>query len=87
MRKEIQTHLKYAELLTEWDPFPQFNSGYETEIVDVIQAVHELDHSSKLAKRIQEIYDFSFEKILPLENCLKIAEQLMVIKNEESCSI
>ncbi|MBS4213388.1 MULTISPECIES: DUF1871 family protein [Neobacillus] len=87
MRKEIQTNLKIVDLLNEWNPFQLTNASYETEIADVIQAVHELDDPAKLARRIQSIYEFSFERIIPLENCLKMAEELLTIKSNDSCSI
>ncbi|WHY66179.1 DUF1871 family protein [Neobacillus sp. SuZ13] len=87
MRKELQTNLQYVDLLNEWDPFNLTNGGYDTEIADTIQAIHELDDYDELAKRIQSIYDFSFEKMIPLEECLKIAKELLVIKANDACSI
>lgn len=87
MRKEIQTNLQYVDALNEWDPFQLKLGGYETEIADTIQAVHELEDPNKLAARIQAIYEFSFEKLIPMESCLSIAEKLLFIKANESCSI
>lgn len=87
MRKEIQTNLQYVDALNEWDPFQLKMGGYETEIADTIQAVHELDDPKKLAERIQAIYEFSFEKLIPMESCLDIAVKLLYIKANESCSI
>ncbi|MEH7334144.1 DUF1871 family protein [Neobacillus drentensis] len=87
MRKEIETNLKFVDLLNEWDPFQLKNGTYETEIADVIAAVHELDHPLTLAKRIQTIYEFSFEKLIPLESCLKVAGELLDIKANDSCSL
>ncbi|WP_413307625.1 DUF1871 family protein [Bacillus sp. 1P10SD] len=87
MRKELQTNLQYVDALNEWDPFQLNTGGYETEIADTVQAVHELNDSKKLAERIQAIYEFSFEKLIPMESCLKMAEQLLDIKANESCSI
>jgi len=87
MRKELQTNLQYVDLLNEWDPFNLTNGGYDTEIADTIQAIHELDDCDELAKRIQSIYDFSFEKMIPFEECLKIAKELLVIKANDACSI
>ncbi|MCL6574301.1 MAG: YugE family protein [Bacillus sp. (in: Bacteria)] len=87
MRKEIQTNLQYVDVLNEWDPFCLGESSYETEIADTIQAIHELNDSSELAEKIQRIYEFSFEKIIPQESCLKIAEELLAIKENDSCSI
>ncbi|MEH7305763.1 DUF1871 family protein [Neobacillus drentensis] len=87
MRKELQTNLQYVDILNEWDPFRLTNGGYDTEIADTIQAIHELDDSNELAKRIQSIYEFSFEKIIPIEECLKIAKELLMIKENDACSI
>lgn len=87
MRKDVQTNLKLVDLLNEWDPFQINNGSYETEIADVLQAVHEINEPSKLARRIQSIYEFSFEKIIPLESCLKLAEELIFIKTNDACSI
>jgi hypothetical protein len=87
MRKEVQTHLKYVDILNEWDPFQLKNDSYETEIADVIQAIHELNEPIKLAKRIQSIYEFSFEKQIPMESCLTIAKELLAVKAEDSCTI
>lgn len=87
MRKELQTNLHYVDALNEWDPFHLKLGGYETEIADTIQAVHELDDPNKLAERIQAIYEFSFEKLIPMESCLNIAKKLLFIKANESCSI
>ncbi|MCM3115139.1 YugE family protein [Neobacillus sp. MER 74] len=87
MRKELQTNLQYVDLLNEWNPFNLTNGGYDTEIADTIQAIYELDDCDELAKRIQSIYDFSFERIIPLEECLKIAKELLVIKANDACSI
>ncbi|NRD76375.1 DUF1871 family protein [Bacillus sp. BRMEA1] len=87
MRKEVQTHLKFVDLLNEWDPFHLKTDGYETEIADVIQAVYELDDLVALAERIQEIYEFSFEQKIPMESCLLIAKELLLVKAEDSCTI
>ncbi|EKN69453.1 hypothetical protein BABA_10346 [Neobacillus bataviensis LMG 21833] len=87
MRKELQTNLQFVDVLNEWDPFHLKNGDYDTEIADTIQAVHELNDPSKLAKRIQAIYEFSFEKIIPMNSCLKVAEELLMIKENESCSL
>lgn len=87
MRKELQTNLQFVDVLNEWDPFHLKNRDYDTEIADTIQAVHELNDPSKLAKRIQAIYEFSFEKIIPMNSCLKVAKELLMIKGNDSCSL
>jgi hypothetical protein len=87
MRKELQINLQYVDVLNEWDPFLLANGGYETEIADTIQAIHELDDCEELAQRIQSIYEFSFEKVIPMEKCLKVAKELLVLKANDACSI
>jgi Domain of unknown function (DUF1871) len=87
MESLMKTNLQFADLLNEWDPFQLKNGNYDTEIADTIQAVHELNDSEELAKRIQSIYEFSFEQTIPMEQCLTIAKKLLIIKEEESCSI
>lgn len=87
MESLMKTNLLFVDLLNEWDPFQLKNGNYDTEISDTIQAVHELNDSEELAKRIQSIYEFSFEQTIPLEQCLTIAKKLLMIKEEESCSI
>jgi hypothetical protein len=87
MRKELQTNLQYVDALNEWDPFQLKTGGYEPEIADTVQAVHELNDAKELAVRIQSIYEFSFEKLIPMESCLDMAEKLLRIKANKSCSI
>ncbi|KZZ83368.1 DUF1871 family protein [Bacillus sp. SJS] len=73
------------EILYKWDPLGYGEGFYDTESVDVVQAVHELHHSSELAKRIQSIYEHSFEKWIPIEDCLQMAHQLLLVKEQASC--
>ncbi|WP_040203867.1 DUF1871 family protein [Neobacillus jeddahensis] len=87
MRKEIHTNLQLVDVLNEWDPFHINGGGYDTEIADTIQAVHVLNDPAALAGRIQTIYGFSFEKVIPMDQCLKIAERLLAIKASESCTL
>ncbi|SFB13073.1 protein of unknown function [Bacillus sp. cl95] len=82
-----KTNLQIVDILNDWDPFQFGHGGYEPEIADIVQAVHELDSPTELALRIQSIFEFSFEKILPLEECLRIANELLLVKNDGSCSI
>ncbi|MGG1399894.1 DUF1871 family protein [Bacillus salipaludis] len=84
---QLQTNLKFVDLLNEWDPFQLKEGNYDTEIADTIQAIHELENLSELAEKIQSIYEFSFEQVIPINLCLEIAEKLLLIKNNDSCSI
>jgi hypothetical protein len=87
MNNQFEKNLQYVDLLNEWDPFQLKDGNYDPEIADVIQAVYELDDPTRLAKRIQSIYEFSFGKMLPIEKCLKTANDLLVIKENSSCSL
>ncbi|MGY6212765.1 DUF1871 family protein [Cytobacillus firmus] len=82
-----QTNLLLVYTLDQWDPFRVGPGNYDTEIADSVQAVHDLDDQVKLARKIQSIYEFSFEEIIPLENCIEISESLLEIKNNGSCAM
>lgn len=87
MESEMKTNLQFVDVLNEWNPFKLKNGNYDTEIADTIQAIHELDQPEELAARIQSIYEFSFEKMIPIDQCLKVARELLTIKNNDSCNI
>ncbi|MGM7722597.1 DUF1871 family protein [Metabacillus sp. Hm71] len=82
-----QTNLKLMELLLQWDPLGYGEGSYETEVVDVLQAVHQYDDVMLLARKIQAIYEFSFEEIIPLQKCESLAKQLILLKNSASCEL
>jgi hypothetical protein len=87
MKSQLQTNLQFVDILNEWDPFKMKNGSYDTEIADTVQAIHELNDPFKLAKRIQSIYEFSFEQMIPMESCLLVAKQLLNCKESGSCTI
>lgn len=76
-----------ARVLEEWDPFAIGEELYGKEIVDVVAQLHLLDHPSELAKQIQSIYEFSFEKWIPLEKCVEVSYKLLALKYEAKCII
>lgn len=82
-----QMNIQLMELLLQWDPLGYGEGSYETEVVDVLQAVHVLDDSALLARKIQAIYEFSFEEIIPLQKCESFARKLLFIKNNASCEL
>jgi hypothetical protein len=85
---EVQEmNIRLVIALNEWDPFGVGFGNYETEIADVVQAVHITDDEMMLAKRIQEIYEFSFIQTIPTDKCQKIANQLLQIKTKTSCTL
>ncbi|WP_077619204.1 DUF1871 family protein [Bacillus sinesaloumensis] len=80
-----QANLQMMIMLQEWDPLGYGIGSYETEAVDVLQAIHQIDDPSKLARKIQSIFEFSFEEIIPLKACKDIALKLLIIKNNATC--
>ncbi|WP_240035145.1 DUF1871 family protein [Neobacillus notoginsengisoli] len=80
-------NLLMADELNNWDPFRIGGGSYDPEIADAIQAVRELNDANQLAARLQSIYDFSFEQVIPFKECLSVAEKLLSIKNQGSCSL
>lgn len=78
---------KLIEVLNKWDPIQVGEGGFDPEIADILQALHDFDDADKLAKRIQSVFEFSFGKVLPYNECLKIATTLLAIKNEDICSL
>jgi hypothetical protein len=82
-----KTNQTLLEMIQRWDPFGYGVEAYETEAVDVIQAVHECHDAYTLAKKIQSIYEFSFEQLIPFSDCMKLAEALLVVKHGAECSL
>jgi hypothetical protein len=83
----LEMNLQLLQRLTDWDPLGYGEDSYDTEIADTIQAVHVLSSVNELARKIQSIYEFSFEEIIPLSSCTTMAQELLAIKNESSCSL
>ncbi|WP_110113736.1 DUF1871 family protein [Bacillus sp. CGMCC 1.16541] len=85
MNEAQQSNVKIMENLLNWDPLGYGKGSYETEVVDVLQAVHVYDSVSVLAQKIQDIYEFSFEELIPLSTCERKAQELLFIKNSGTC--
>ncbi|MEQ2527133.1 DUF1871 family protein [Bacillaceae bacterium CLA-AA-H227] len=83
----LETNLRLVKALKKWDPLGYGEEAYDPEVADSAAAVHFIEDEDKLARKIQGIYEFSFEEIIPLEKCLSIARELLLIKNEGTCSI
>lgn len=83
----IEMNRKAIWALQEWDPFNLGVDSYETETADVVADLQSIDHPSELAKRIQEIYEHSFEQWIPLEKCVEISYKLIALKYEMKCII
>jgi Domain of unknown function (DUF1871) len=83
----IEMNRKAVWTLQEWDPFNLGVDSYETETADVVADLQHIDHPSELARRIQEIYEHSFEQWIPLEKCVEISYKLIALKYEMKCII
>ena len=83
----IEMNRKAVWTLQAWDPFNIGADGYDAEIADVVAYLHTIDHPSDLAKKIQEIYEHSFERWIPLEECMEISYKLIALKYEMKCII
>ncbi|WP_064092823.1 DUF1871 family protein [Rossellomorea aquimaris] len=64
-----ETNETLVNTLKEWDFFFIGKEGYDTEIAEVIGAVHDLDNPNVLSKEIYGIYEFLFEEWIPMEDC------------------
>ncbi|MEI4771748.1 DUF1871 family protein [Psychrobacillus sp. FJAT-51614] len=83
----IEMNRKALWTLQEWDPFKIGVDSYDAEAADVVADLQSIDHPSELAKRIQTIYEHSFEQWIPLEKCVEISYKLIALKYEMKCII
>ncbi|PFK34255.1 hypothetical protein COI93_17265 [Bacillus cereus] len=81
------TYEKMVEMVKDWDPFQMGPEFYETEASDVVYVVSTFDDPKYIAKKIQHIYFMSFEEVIAIEKCEKLAEALLLLKEGGSCSL
>ncbi|WP_163103120.1 DUF1871 family protein [Peribacillus alkalitolerans] len=74
------------KLLENWDPFEVGADGYETEIAECMQAIYEVDSVEELSAKIINIYEFSFGEVIKIEDAKKIAAEILLLKEQSSCS-
>ncbi|WP_157950939.1 DUF1871 family protein [Peribacillus acanthi] len=74
------------KLLEQWDPFEVGSHGYETEIAECMQAIYEVDSAEELATKIINIYEFSFGEEIKKEEANRIATEILILKEQSSCS-
>ncbi|OLN23750.1 hypothetical protein BTO30_03165 [Domibacillus antri] len=87
MNETAQLNFALADVLNGFDPFHAGAGFYDTEIADSIYAVHRIDEKNKLAAAIRSIYEHSFDAPMPGGNPTELAEQLLTIKHNSSCSL
>ncbi|WP_036660084.1 DUF1871 family protein [Paenisporosarcina sp. FSL H8-0542] len=85
--ENIEMNRKAVKLLQLWDPFKMGTDAYDTETADVVAALQGIDHPTELAKRIQEVYEHSYEQWIPIDQCVQIAYKLIAVKYEAKCIV
>ena len=83
----LEMNRRAVLILASWDPFQLGTEAYDTETADVVAALQGMDHPSELAKKIQTVYEHSFERWIPLEQCMQIAYKLIAVKFEAKCIV
>lgn len=61
--EESQAVREMIKIIAKWDPFKYGEEFYETEAVDVVQAVYDEDDPDVLAKSIQQIFETSWTNV------------------------
>jgi hypothetical protein len=87
MMENIEMNRKAVKVLEKWDPFNMGKEAYDTETADVVAALQGIDHPTELAKRIQAVYEHSYEQWIPIEQCVQIAYKLIAVKYEAKCIV
>lgn len=87
MNETAQLNLALMDELQAFDPYEAGEGFYETEVADVIYAVHQQEKAGKLAAQIRSIYEHSFDQPMPGGEPIELAEKLLEIKRNASCSL
>ncbi len=83
--ENIEMNRKAIHTLEDWNPFNMDDFSYDTEAADVVAALQYIDDPSELGKVIQGIYEQSFERWIPIEDCINISYKLLAIKFKAKC--
>ncbi|MBI5974155.1 DUF1871 family protein [Staphylococcus canis] len=64
-------NIKLYQQLSAWNPmdFDDPTLG-DSEVYEMMDAVHQLGEPHEIAKAFQDIFKFSFETVIPYEQCL-----------------
>ncbi|MHC0553025.1 DUF1871 family protein [Salinicoccus sp. CNSTN-B1] len=73
--------IELYRLISDWNPL-QLEAGfdYDPEIYDAISAIYESDDVHVVSRAIQEIFNQSFETVIPLAEIDPITERALVLK-------
>ena len=76
-----------VRLLEEWDPFQLGEESYAVEAADVVAALQSISDVEQLAAVIQTVYEYSFERWIPKEQCVHMAKKLIQLRHKMICNI
>ena len=85
--ENFELNQQAVKLLAKWDPFRIGEESYETETADVVAALQTIQDAKALANVIRTVYEYSFEQWIPEEACLDMANQLIILRHNSSCSL
>ena len=85
--ENIEMNQKAVQMLEEWDPFKIGHENYDTETADIVAAMQGEIDDKELAIMIQQVYEYSFEKLIPMDECEKIATRLLTLKLKMNCDM
>ncbi|WP_246218247.1 DUF1871 family protein [Litoribacterium kuwaitense] len=78
---------KVIHIVREWDPYGYGADFYETEPVDVLQALYEETDAHTLGRVIQRIYHQSFGEHIDQVSCFQLAQRLLLLKEASHCEL
>ena len=84
--ENVELNRRAVEVLEQWDPF-NIGLQYDSEAADVVAALQTVKDVQALAKIIQDVYEYSFEQLIPIEQCKVMAEKLIQVRYSTSCEL
>lgn len=83
----IELNQQAVRMLELWDPFQLGEDAYTTETADVVAALQGEVNEQQLARTIQQVYEFSFEQWIEMEQCTQMARELLQLKTRYQCEL
>ncbi|UEX89601.1 DUF1871 family protein [Staphylococcus ratti] len=79
-------NIQLYQLLSSWNPmnFEDKTLG-DAEVYEMMDAVHQLGDPAAIAHAFQDIFQFSFDELLPYDMCLEKATQAVSL--QQQCDI
>ena len=84
--ENVELNRRAVEVLEQWDPFG-IGLQYDTEAADVVAALQTVKDAQTLAKIIQDVYEYSFEQLIPIDQCQAMAEKLIQVRYSTGCEL